>query len=307
MDFRWINGLGVLAQTGNFSQAAALSNISQPAFSRRIKALEEWVGAKLVDRSAYPVRLTPAGAQILEAGQQAIDRIETEVSNVREAAAQPDRYMVRFAAQHSISWRFFPAWLQAFESAYGAILSRLRADDLPNCLEDLSSGAVDFVIAYAARDGAPAAAVAPDVVELTIGHDQLVPVCKPRAGGAPLFDLRDRTSIEIPFLRFGNLAPLGPHVGRIVETRDLGGKLKTVYENSMAGALRIRARDGLGLAWLPRTLVQPDLESGLLVAAGGDDLSAKLDIRIQRLNANTNGLVRQIWAFLEAHEDQPLT
>lgn len=305
MDFRWFKGLSALAQTGNFSRAAELSNISQPAFSRRIKALEEWVGTQLVDRSAYPVRLTPAGAQILEAGQQAIERIEFEISNVRDALAEPDRYVVRFAAQHSISWRFFPAWLQAFEGAFGVILSRLRADDLPNCLEDLASGAVDFVIAYAAQDQA-AKRIGTDTVGLTIGHDQLVPVCKPGANGVPLFDLRDASSVEIPFLRFGDTAPLGQHVSRVVERHGLAGQLRTVYENSMAGALRIRARDGSGLAWLPRTLVTPDLESGLLVPAGGADMVGRLDIRIQRLSANDNGLVRQIWAYLEAREDQPL-
>jgi len=42
--------------------------------------LEAWIGAPLVDRSTHPVRLTEAGKQILEAGQQAIERIETEMA-----------------------------------------------------------------------------------------------------------------------------------------------------------------------------------------------------------------------------------
>ena len=62
--------------TGNFSQAAELSNISQPAFSRRIKTLEAWVGVTLIDRSRQPVKLTEAGTQMLEAGLQALTRIE---------------------------------------------------------------------------------------------------------------------------------------------------------------------------------------------------------------------------------------
>ncbi|MDB9702567.1 hypothetical protein OAA86_00530 [Rhodospirillales bacterium] len=41
-----------------------------------------------------------------------------------------------------------------------------------------------------------------------------------------------------------------------------------MYKNSMAGALRIRARDGDGVAWLPLSLVKPDLDASLLARAG---------------------------------------
>jgi DNA-binding transcriptional LysR family regulator len=61
LDIYLFRDLERLRATGNFSQAAALSHLGQPAFSRRIKALEAWVGATLVDRSRQPVRLTSAG------------------------------------------------------------------------------------------------------------------------------------------------------------------------------------------------------------------------------------------------------
>ena len=74
---------------------------------------------------------------MLEAGLQASARIEHARSQILEARSLPDKYVVTFGAQHSIGWRFYPNWLQAFEEAYGPILSRLRADDLPNCMRDL--------------------------------------------------------------------------------------------------------------------------------------------------------------------------
>lgn len=305
MDFQWIKDLSALASTGNFSRAAELNHISQPAFSRRIKALEQWVGAPLVDRSKHPVKLTEAGGQILEAGQQAIDRLETERANVLEALSQPDRYVVKFAAQHSISWRFFPDWLQAFEGAYGAVMSRLRADNLPNCIDDLKKGDVDFVISYENDMQKPVDADH-DLTSLTIGDDCLIPVCKPQANGRPMFDIDEQSILPIPFLRFGADAPIGWHVEPLLERRHLKSRLKTVYENSMAGALRIRARDGMGVSWLPMTLVQPDIDSGLLIAAGSDEWRVNVDIRIHRLNANRNTLIRKIWSFLALREGVPL-
>ena len=301
MDILLFRDLERLRQTGNFSQAAALLNMSQPAFSRRIKSLEAWVGATLVDRSHQPVTLTAAGAQILEAGLQALTRIETERSQILDAQSLPDKYVVTFGAQHSIGWRFFPAWLQALEDAYGPILSRLSADDLPICLRELKNGDVDFVIAYG-RTGVP-----PDTSfdSIMIGDDQLIPVCKPAADGSPLFRF-DTGEVKMPYLRFGDAAPIGAHLEPLFAEHRIAERLRTVYENSMAGALRIRARAGGGVAWLPRSLVRPDLGSGILVCTGEPDWVVDLTVRLFRNKERSNRATRAIWTFLEVRESVPL-
>ena len=68
----------------------------------------------------------------------------------------------------------------------------------------------------------------------------------------------------MPYLRFGKAAPLGRLLAPMFEANQFFDKLHTVYENTMAGALRIRAQAGDGLSWLPRSLVEPDLANGLL-------------------------------------------
>ncbi|ABV93182.1 transcriptional regulator [Dinoroseobacter shibae DFL 12 = DSM 16493] len=297
MDITLFRDLDRLRQTGNFSQAAALVNLSQPAFSRRIKSLEKWVGAVLVDRSRQPVVLTEAGTQMLEAGMQALARIEQERSQIREAQSLPDKYVVTFATQHSIGWRFYPAWLQALEEAYGPILSRLRADDLPNCLNDLKQGAVDFVIAYASAEIRPQAGQ-PGV---RIGSDDLIPVCKPDGAGAPIYDCA-AAGVRMPFLRFGDAAPIGMHLEPLFAAHGLRSRFRTVYENSMAGALRIRARAGDGVAWLPHSLVAPDLAGGLLVRTGPPDWDIPLEILIYRNAERSNRVTRALWSFLEVRQ-----
>ncbi len=301
MDVYHFRDLDRLRKTGNFSQAAALGNLSQPALSRRIKSLESWVGALLVDRSRQPVELTEAGAQMLEAGLHALARIERERSQILEAQSLPDKYVVTFGAQHSIGWRFYPAWLQMLERAYGPILSRLRADDLPNCLRDLKRGDVDFVIAYQQAGTRPSG----PFDSIPIGSDRLIPVCRPGAGGRPIFRL-DAPGIEMPYLRFGDAAPIGQLLQAMLAERGLTGRLRTVYENSMAGALRIRAHAGDGIAWLPRSLVAPDIESGLLVRTGDPDWEIDLEIRLFRDPQRSNRSTRSIWAFLQARRGAPL-
>lgn len=297
MDVSLFRDLERLRQTGNFSQAAALGNLSQPAFSRRIKSLEAWVGVTLVDRSHQPVRLTEAGAQMLEAGLQALSRIELERSQILEAQSLPDKYVVTFGAQHSIGWRFYPAWLQALEEAYGPILSRLRADDLPSCMRDLKNGDVDFVIAYQPADASPNEAAD----SIVVGHDQLVPVCKPSTDGSPMFSF-DTPVVKMPYLRFGDAAPIGAHLEPLFAEHKMSDRLRTVYENSMAGALRIRARAGDGVAWLPKSLVTPDLDSRILVRTGEPDWVVDLSIRLFRNKERSNRITRSVWSFLAVRQ-----
>ena len=74
----------------------------------------------------------------------------------------------------------------------------------------------------------------------------------------------------------------------------------------MAGALRIRARDGLGVAWLPRSLVESDIDSGLLTLAGDKPWWIDLEIRLHRLRDERNRLLLRIWRFLAAREGDSL-
>ena len=61
MDLDWLKDFLALAEHGNFSRAADARHVTQPAFSRRIRALEEWVGTALFARSTQGATITPAG------------------------------------------------------------------------------------------------------------------------------------------------------------------------------------------------------------------------------------------------------
>ena len=67
METKWLEDFVSLAETRSFSRSAQLRHVTQPAFSRRIQALEAWAGTDLVDRSSYPTRLTPAGETLSRA------------------------------------------------------------------------------------------------------------------------------------------------------------------------------------------------------------------------------------------------
>ena len=74
-EFIWLEDFLALASTGNFTRAAEDRHSSQPAFSRRIRALEEWIGASLVDRSTQPARLTEVGEWFRSVAAELVARV----------------------------------------------------------------------------------------------------------------------------------------------------------------------------------------------------------------------------------------
>ena len=75
METKWLEDFVSLAETRSFSRSAQLRHVTQPAFSRRIQSLENWLGTDLVDRTSYPTRLTPAGTVFYEQALEMLAQI----------------------------------------------------------------------------------------------------------------------------------------------------------------------------------------------------------------------------------------
>src|SRR3546814_2828548 len=84
MDIMWLEDFIKLADEGNFSRAAEARNLTQPAFSRRIRALEDWVGATLVDRDTHRIALTEAGQAFRVLAEEIMRRLTLGRDHVRE-------------------------------------------------------------------------------------------------------------------------------------------------------------------------------------------------------------------------------
>lgn len=88
METKWLEDFVSLAETRSFSRSAALRHVTQPAFSRRIQALEAWAGAMLVDRSTYPTALTPAGQILYEQALLMLQTLHHTRTRLRQALVE---------------------------------------------------------------------------------------------------------------------------------------------------------------------------------------------------------------------------
>ncbi len=122
----WLRVFEMAARTESFARAADALNMSPPAVSQQIRALEAWLGRDLFERRARSVVLTEAGRTFLPVVGSAIGSVEaTAASLFARGGAEP--LIVRVSALLAASWlaprlpRFLAAHPQVQLSVVAAI------------------------------------------------------------------------------------------------------------------------------------------------------------------------------------------
>lgn len=306
MELAWLEDFLEIVATRNFSTAAAARHISQSAFSRRIKALEAWLGTELIDRSTYPVRLSPAGTLFLPRAQDLVSeiyRVRTDCRSLFSASDVP----LTFSALHTLAIYFFPQWFRKIGAlaTSGALRSSMEAGDFLGSIEQLSLGKCDFALVYHHPDGLPVLETGP-FESIQVGSDRLILVCGCDQDGKPLYSVEE-TNIggPIPYLAYSwNDGYLGKLIALILSRRPTELPLSTIYESSLAEGLKQMAIAGAGIAWLPQICVRHDLEVGRLAQIGGPQMTIKMEIRLFRRSGNQGLRVEEFWQELQMRDAQ---
>lgn len=133
-----------IAETRSFRVAAVRASRSQPAISLSIKALEEQLGAKLLD-TGKRVTITPFGEQFLSLAQQLLVHHDRLVSDLVKLA-KGSRGGVSVAAVASVATYWLPAIIQNFATSHPDVLVS-AVDDVSRKVQELvQNGQVDFGI-----------------------------------------------------------------------------------------------------------------------------------------------------------------
>lgn len=81
-----------VAEHQSFTKAANQYYLSQTAISQQIRALEDAVGVRLLDRDNRPVTLTPAGSVLFQEAKGILSRMDTALSRTRDASTRTGGY-----------------------------------------------------------------------------------------------------------------------------------------------------------------------------------------------------------------------
>ena len=289
IDSDWLEDFLALIDCGNFSRAAERRAVSQPSFSRRIRALEDWVGATLVDRSTHTVRLTAAGERFRSTAEETLRRLHHGRAEAR-ATARAASETLRFASTHVLSLTFFPNWLRSLELEMQAnVTIELIADNMVACERLMIEGRAQFLLCH--HHEAANVRLGPDFRSVSLGHDVLLPVAAPQVVAAGL-------TPATPQLAFTSESGMGRILAAAWAARGRPPLPQANFSSHLASVLAAMARDGRGVAWSALSLVEGDLDSGRLVRTGGEGDEVPIEIRLWRPKARQSPAAEALWSRL---------
>lgn len=298
MELKWLEDLLSVAETGSFSRAAETRHVTQSALSRRIQSLELWVGVELFDRSQYPISLTPEGQEFIPVAHEIIaqsyDAKRKAMANSRIADTG-----VRVACLHTLALYFLPSLFADLRRKVGVFEVSIVAETrtIEEYLAALLNGGSDFFISYN-HPSVPFDIDPEAFPSKQIGIDRMTPY---QAGGCVLDSLDKASGAPIPYLEFSKTSYMSHVVGSILQAAPTRLNLSPVFRASLAESLFSMAQSGLGLAWLPESIIH-----GRMVAPPPTSelapWSSPMTIRIYRSAQNSIRTVEAIWNALDAFE-----
>lgn len=274
MEIKWLEDFIALADHGSLSKASDARFVSQPAFGRRIKALENWLGVSLIDRDQYPTTLTAGGLQFVDQARAWVAEFYAVRDRMRSDSTGDDSLSI--VTQHSLSLTYLPRWLQSMRSVIGSRLVRIEPYNLHDCIDAVLAGRGDFLLCYYAPEIFPQLEQG-SLISQQIGSDRLIPVSLADPRGKPVFDpnrLNEFAVVNYPSETF---------FGKLIERQGLlsesqNARYKVAFENALVEGVKGLVLTGAGIGWLPETVVAEDLRNGRIVLLS--DSLPSLDLRI---------------------------
>lgn len=297
MQLEWLEDFIELARTRSLSRAAENRCVTHPAFGRRIRALEEWVGTPLIERK-QPLSLTPGGLLFLDAATQSLELLNSARAQFQVLGQHRDEPL-RIATGRTLASDFFPDWYAMLSQRLGSFPVSLITSGAQEAIMKLSAGDADLLLSFSSP--LTHILIDPERFETRVlSREQLVPVSAPSSTGEAKFTLApDASGSPVPWLAFSPSLALRGVLARHLAELTRRPALRMIYQADAYQAILEMARRGTGLAWLPRMVAQRSLDAGELVVAGDETLHVGFDISLHRLRGNRSEQVKTVWDACE--------
>lgn len=299
MELEWLQDFVSLANTGSFSKSADQRHISQSAFSRRIQALENWLGTSLVNRHTHPVSLTEAGAQLIQTANLVIRTIYKTREDYGNNGAGKSRTLAMGVANH-LSIHYLPHWLKKVAPGLGdrkfQFVTGLKAG--LGFVELLKIQELDFLLAYGGSVNRKDhdAGLFESVI---LGQDVLIPVCRTSFMVEQLNKFPATEDHPLPYVAYMPGSAFSNLINKIAADLEHPIHLKAVIETGTAETIKAFVLAGFGLSWLPRLAISEELANGILTKLGDERHRIPFNMELFRCTTNNEPDVIMTWEKLK--------
>ena len=286
MDFDQLETFLEVARLSSFSRAAERRFRTQPAISSQIRALEEEVGAKLLDRSGGKVAITSAGKVFQKYAEDTLEQRRVVLIALAEMQRVP-RGEIVVSANEGTCLHILPEVFADFKRLYPSVAVSVKRLEHNKILEAIIDNSCDFgVVSMPVSDKR--------LTVVPIHRDELVVIVPPDHPLAGKNKVTVAEVVEYPLLL--------PKIGR---TRDALEQLfherhlkPTIsMELDSSELLKRFVAVAVGVGFIPRSNVVEDLQAKALSALTLADAGIQRDLAL--VFRKDKALSRAALAFIE--------
>lgn len=287
MDFDQLETFLEVARLSSFSRAAEKRFRTQPAISSQIRALEEEVGAKLLDRSGGKVSLTASGKLFLKYVEETIESRKAIFTAIAETERVP-RGEIIVGANEGTCLHILPEVFAQFKKQYPDVAVNIKRADYAKILESVIDNSVDFgVVSLPVTDNR--------LTVVLIHRDELVIIAPPSHS---LAKMKSATVAEAA--KFPLVLPKAGHTRDALENLFHERKLKPNYamELDSSELLKRFVAADVGVGFIARSNVIEDVRAEALAVIAISDAQVRRDLAL--VFRKDKALSRAALAFIDA-------
>ncbi|HIZ79793.1 MAG TPA: LysR family transcriptional regulator [Candidatus Lachnoclostridium stercorigallinarum] len=236
----------------SITKAAERLSTTQPAISRTISELEESLGTQLFDRTARKIVLNDAGQLFLS---KVIPLLELYEDLQRGFGNHEVQYELKIGATPSVAASVLFRILEKFRSSHEEVRIRVTVDNETELEQLLIHRKIDMALTEGMTDDE-------HFVKVPVSSEPLSILCSPDFPAAATGELTVQELARQPLL----LKESGSMIRRIVDSAFLfyDVAVTPVWTSTSSAVLLKAAREGMGIAILPGSLAEQDLQNGTL-------------------------------------------
>ncbi|EBA15767.1 transcriptional regulator, LysR family protein [Roseobacter sp. SK209-2-6] len=292
MRLEWIEDILAVLKTGSLAQAAEARHRTQSAFSRRIAALEAYLGTELFDRKAKPLRPLPNVLAQEAEMRELVMRLQSLEQSL-SAGSKSRRKTLTIAGSHSLATTQAPRLVEEIHAEFGLSVS-VQSADRDQAILSLLSGEADFALFFqSAQSNEVLGRLDVDVAPM--GQDLLLPVAAP-----PLWQrLQSQPRAPYPLITY----PKDVFFGRLVSQKMApllmeDRPMDVVASTPLSHAVLQLVLQGTGIGWLPQSLISDQLDQGLLRVLPDPLPDIPLQLVLVRMAKMQKSENAKVWDYL---------
>lgn len=300
LDVYELNVFLMAAETENFSEAARQLNLTQPAVSMQIRALERKLGVDLFHRAGRSLALTEQGRALMPLSRDMVNRairIEEEIESLKGEVVGH----LKIGCSTTTGKYFLPHLAARFRARHPAVQLTIFNHSRDRVMEGLCDGTVQMVVV----SSTPACRDAEYRHFFTDNVVLIVPTNHPWA---------DRDVIAPEELRGADFILRDTQSGTREEVEAVLGEVglsvddfNMVMEIGNSEAISMAVEEGIGVAFVSRTVARRGIEMGKIkeVRVAGLSLTREIYIAYSRRHPATQAQT-EFWGFVQEPNNESL-